>query len=403
MSCVTGLTCINCGVGVPAPDSAGVCPHCDDPFSVLDVQYDLNRVARTMTRVAITARPANHWRYAELLPIDGDDNAFRWPVGWTPLLSADRLAVWVGVQALRLKDDGRNPTGSFKDRASSVGVLHALQGGATRVACASTGNAASSLAGFAAMAGIPATIFVPQKAPDPKIAQLLIYGADVRRVRGSYAQAYDMCSTLCEREGWYNRNCAINPYLVEGKKTCGLELAEQFSDDRVPDWVAVSVGDGCTIAGIGRGLQQMRALGWISRMPRLLGVQAAHVRPVMEAFVSGALPDPSSCGATMADSIDVPVPRNWRKAVREVKASEGAFIGVTDEEIGAAMRATGSLAGVFAEPAAAAAVAGVRAAVESGVIDSGADVVAVITGNGLKDIRGAMQVAGSPRDVEPMA
>ncbi|MCP3902541.1 MAG: threonine synthase [Planctomycetes bacterium] len=402
MGCVTNLTCVRCGGEVPPPASAGTCPACDDPFAVLDVQYDLDRARRTLTRAALAGRPANHWRYHELLPVEPDATALAWPVGFTPLLDATRLAMWAGCAGLRLKDDTRNPTASFKDRASSVGVVHALRAGAERVACASTGNAASSLAGFAAMAGLPATIFVPRSAPEPKVAQLLVYGADVRRVRGSYAEAYELCSRQCAEHGWYNRNCAINPYLVEGKKTCGLEIAEQTAD-RPASWVAVSVGDGCTIAGIGRGLTQMKALGLLAGRPRLLGVQAAGVAPIAEAFTTGSAFDPARAagGSTMADSIDVPVPRNWRKAVREVGISGGAFVHVTDDEIAEAMLATGRLAGVFAEPAAAASVAGVRRAVLDGLIEVTDDVVAVVTGSGLKDIAGAMSVAGEPVEVDP--
>lgn len=358
------------------------------------------RVAKSMTRASLENRPLNHWRYHELLPIEPNEEAFAWPVGWTPIMDTSRLAAWAGCRRFRVKDDGRNPTSSFKDRASSVGVLHAMQAKATRIACASTGNAASSLAGYAAMAGIPSTIFVPQRAPEPKVAQLLIYGADVRRVRGTYAQAYDLCSAECAKNGWYNRNCAINPYLVEGKKTCGLEIAEQTAG-REPDWVAISVGDGCTVAGVAKGLLQMKELGIIGRVPRVLGVQAAGMDPVARAFETGELPKDFS-GQTLADSIDVPVPRNWRKAIKFVKATTGAMVRVSDEEITEAMKAAGRLAGVFAEPAAAASIAGVKRAVADGLIGKGDDVLAVVTGNGLKDIKTAMAIAGQPTEVEPL-
>ncbi|MCA9292284.1 MAG: threonine synthase [Phycisphaerales bacterium] len=399
MTCMSGCVCVVCGKPATLPRSAGVCAHCDDPFAVLEVLFDLGRVRKSMTRSALAARPPNHWRYAELLPLDPDERAFAWPVGWTPVLDAPRLADWTGVGRLRLKDDGRNPTGSFKDRASSVGVARAMQLGDARIACASTGNAASSCAGFAAMAGIGATIFVPQRAPKPKIAQLLIFGADVRRVRGSYAQAYDLCSRSCDEHDWHNRNCAINPYLVEGKKTCGLEIAEQCAT-ALPDWVVVSVGDGCTIAGVAKGLMEMHELGFIERVPRVLGVQAMGVDPIAIAFETGQLPA-NRTAATMADSIDVPVPRNWHKALQRVRACDGAFVRVDDEAIAQAMRATGARAGVFAEPAAAAAVAGVKQAVAQGILDPKADVLAVITGNGLKDVDSAIAVAGEPNEVEP--
>lgn len=399
MNHVSELRCVVCGQPSLAPASAGTCPTCQDGFAVFDVLYDMDRVRRTLTPESLRTRTRFHWRYAELLPIEPDAAAFSWPVGGSPLQETPRLADWLGVRRARVKDEGQNPTASFKDRASSVGVVHAVQGGATRIACASTGNAASSLAGYAARVGLDATIYVPRRAPDPKVAQLLVYGADVRKVRGTYAQAYDLCTRECDAQGWYNRNCAINPYLVEGKKTCGLEIAEQAANDP-PDWVAVSVGDGCTIAGIVKGLQQMHELGFISRVPRVLGVQAEGMDPIARAFETGSLPE-GFTGSTCADSIDVPVPRNWRKAVREVKACNGAFVRTSDSEITEAMLAAGRHAGIFAEPAAAATCSGVKRAVAEKIVAPGSDVLIVSTGSGLKDIATAMRVVGSPAEIDP--
>lgn len=314
-------------------------------------------------------------------------------------MEAPRLATALGVARIRLKDDGRNASASFKDRASSVGVQHALQSGAREIACASTGNAASSLAHCAAAVGLACNIFVPQTVPEGKLAQLLAYGARVFKVKGPYDLAYDLCGTACARFGWYNRNCAINPYLVEGKKTGGLEVAEQCADDP-PDWVAVSVGDGCTIAGIAKGLASMKAVGIVSWSTRVLGVQAAGVAPILAAMTTNRL-DRAAGGTTYADSINCPVPRNWRKAVNAVRESNGAMVAVTDEQIMEAVRVTGRLSGVFAEPAAATAVAGIAEARRKGVIDAKASVVAMITGNGLKDISGALRAVGKPHEIAP--
>ena len=399
MGVIDRVVCIESGAEAPPPRSAGVSPFFDDPFAVLDIEFDLERAGSTLTAGALADRPLNHWRYHELLPVEPDAEAFAWPVGWTPIIEARRLADWAGVRRLRLKDDGRNPTASFKDRASSVGVLHAKQHGATRIACASTGNAASSLAGYAAMAGLPATIFVPERTPVAKLTQLLIYGADVKRVLGTYAQAYDLCSAECDTHNWYNRNCAINPYLVEGKKTCGLEIAEQTSGDE-PDWVVNSVGDGCSIAGVAKGLMQMYALGLCARVPRMLGVQAAGMDPIARAFETGE-PPANFKGAHGSRLYRRARPRNWRKAVKNVRETDGAFARVTDAEIIDAMRVCARLAGVFAEPAAAAAVAGVKRAAADGLLAPDADVLAVITGNGLKDVATAARIAGEPTDVDP--
>jgi threonine synthase len=357
------------------------------------------RARRTLTRRALPSRPRTAWRYAELLPVP--PGARRPPLepGWTPVQDAPRLAEWVGVRRLLVKDEGRNPTASFKDRASAVGVARALSRRAGVVACASTGNAATSLAGAAASVGLPCVIFVPEFAPEPKVAQLLVFGARVLRVRGSYDATWDLCQRACDRHGWYNRNAAVNPSLVEGKKTGGLEIAEQCGD-AIPDWVVVSVGDGCTIAGIGKGLAEMNALGFIPRVPRLLGVQAEGARPLVDAFAAGCdvVPGPA---ATMADSICVGHPRNWRKALARVRESGGAFVAVPDEAIVEAQRETGHRAGLFGEPAAAAALAGLRQAVAEGIVGRRQSALAVLTGSGLKDVRAALRAGGSPAELPP--
>jgi threonine synthase len=334
-----------------------------------------------------------------LLPLDDEFIPRKGYVGWTPIHNAPRLAEAIGIKRLRLKDDGRNPSGSFKDRPSSVGVARALQSGAKAIACASTGNAASSCARAAAVAGIPCYIFVAKFVPEGKLAQLLAYGATVFRVQGTYAEAYDLCNKACTRFGWYNRNAAINPYLVEGKKTGGMELAEQLADDP-PQWVAASVGDGCSIAGMYKGIASMRDIGVTNWSAKMLGVQAAGCDPVARAFETGKL-DRSGGGDTYADSINVAIPRNWRKAVNAVRDSGGTYVAATDEQIMNAVRLTGKLTGVFAEPAAATAVAGVVVARQRGIIGPDADVVAMITGNGLKDVAGAIKAVGKPNDVAP--
>jgi threonine synthase len=367
---------------------------------ILDIGYDLDRVRSGWKGQPLTDRARNQWRYAELLPLEPTAVRYDWPVGFTPLIHSPRLADHLGIRQILLKDEGRNPTGSFKDRSSSVGVSHALQVGAKTIACASTGNAASSLAGHAALAGLPAYIFVPQTAPEPKLAQLQVFGATVFAVNSSYDEAYDLCTKACQEFGWYNRNCAINPVLVEGKKTAGLEIAEQSADfGGVPDWVAVSVGDGCTIAGIWKGLRTMHELDLIDRLPRLLGVQAAQVHPIDYALEHGELPKDEH-GKTIADSIDVHVPRNWRKAVRAIREADGVIVTASDDAILDAMRLAGHH-GVFAEPAASAALAGVVAAIESKTIAPHDRVLTMITGSGLKDTRSAIRAAGRPIQIEP--
>lgn len=402
-STLTRLTCVRCDHSIEVSEAVVqseqwmTCPDCS---SELDIQYDREAVKQAWAKRPLSERPLNHWRYEELLPLAADYIPHHWQVGWTPLINTPRLAKELGVRSLLFKDEGRNPSGSLKDRASSVGVAHALQLGADTVACASTGNAATSLACHAALAGLKARIFVPHTAPEPKLAQLLVYGAKVFAVNGTYDEAYQLCSAACEQFGWYNRNCAINPVLIEGKKTAGLEIAEQAaSSGGVPDWVVVSVGDGCTIAGVWKGLVEMHALGVIDRLPRLLGVQAAGVAPIAYALKHNCLPE--SCdGSTIADSIDVPVPRNWLKAVQSLRGSDGVVVCVTDEQLLDAIK-LGGKHGVFAEPAGAAALAGITAAIESKIIGPNDRVLAMMTGTGLKDIRSSIRAGGEPIQIKP--
>lgn len=400
------LVCVNCGTVYGGSDSRDTpqvwmtCPKCGDAEGILDFQFDLDAVRKAWKENPLAARPRNHWRYAELLPLKSSSIRHDWQVGWTPLIDVDRLAKQLGLKQILFKDEGRNPSASFKDRASSVGVAHALEVGAKTIACASTGNAATSLACHASLAGIQANIFVPSTAPEPKLAQLLVFGARVFAVEGTYDEAYQLCSAACAKFGWYNRNCAINPVLVEGKKTGGLEAAEQTAAiGAIPDWVAVSVGDGCTIAGIWKGLAEMHALGVIDRLPRLLGVQAEGVAPIPYALEHDKLPAPGD-GTTMADSIDVQVPRNWKKAVNALRAAHGVVKCVSDEQILDAIRLAGKH-GVFAEPAAAAALAGVVVALDDKTIKPGETVLTMVTGSGLKDIRSSIRAGGQPIRVKP--
>jgi threonine synthase len=376
------------------------CLKCGPADGVLDVCYDLDQIKAAWQARPLDQRARNHWRYEELLPLKPSAVRNDWSVGYTPIINSERLARQMGVCQLLFKDEGRNPTASFKDRASSVGVAHALQVGAKTIACASTGNAASSLAGHAALAGMPAIIFVPQTAPEPKVAQLQVFGATVFAVKSTYDAAYDLCSKACQEFGWYNRNCAINPVLVEGKKTAGLEIAEQCREmGTVPDWVAVSVGDGCTIAGIWKGLNQMHELGVIDRLPRLLAAQAAEVAPLEYAMEHNELPPPGT-GKTIADSIDVHVPRNWRKAIRAIKDADGVLVKASDEAILDAMRTAGRQ-GVFAEPAAAASLAAVVSAIDARIVGPDDRVLVMITGSGLKDTKNAIRAGGKPIVIEP--
>lgn len=394
------LRCTLCRSEYEATPTTYTCSRCGDA-GILEVEYDYDYARARLGRDSLAANPEwNMWRYLPLLPVHPASGRPNLRVGGTPLYRADRYARAVGLEEVWVKDDGLNPTGSLKDRASALGVVKAMEAGASAVACSSTGNAGSSLAGNAAAAGLPSYVFVPDRAPKGKLAQLLLFGARVVAVKGSYEDAFRLSMEAIRRWGWYNRNAALNPYLVEGKKTVALEIAEQLGW-RVPDWVVVSVGDGCTIAGVGKGFFDLHDCGLTDRVPRLLGVQAQGCAPIYRAFQAGGeewVPEPEG---TLADSIAVGVPRNPIKALRAVRRSGGEMVAVSDEEILEAMRLLASSAGVFAEPAAAAAFAGLARARREGIVAAGEVVVGIVTGNGLKDVANALRAAGEPIHIPP--
>lgn len=391
------LSCVACGQTYQPTKGLYTCPTCGIA-GILDVVYDYDQAAAELTRAALAANPERSlWRYLPLLPVAGS-GIQPLQVGWTPLVRSPRLNQALGMPHLLIKEEGRNPTGSFKDRSSALGVARALEEGEQVITCASTGNAASSLAGFCASAGLASYIFVPTTAPEAKVAQLLIYGAQVLLVEGTYDEAYYLCNEAAERFGWYNRNCAINPYLMEGKKTVSFEIAEQLNWE-VPDWVIMAVGDGCSIAGAYKGFAELHRIGLIDRLPRFLGVQATGSAPMVGLYESGTLQP--VIPATQADSIAVGEPRNSVKALRGIRESGGSMLRVADEQILQGMQLLAAHSGIFAEPAGSAAFAGLLQARESGLIGATERVVVVATGNGLKDIRSAMQVTQAPARIPP--
>lgn len=399
---LSSLVCAVCGQAYePAPD-AGACPKCG---GILEVTYDYDFIRRRLRRAVLAERRGGGmWRYRELLPVSGAAAeamaAKGLAVGGSPLYESPRLAKALGLDRLWIKDDGVNPTASLKDRASAMAVAKAREAGAKIIACSSTGNAASSLAGNAAAAGMETYIFVPARAPKGKVAQLLMFGARVISVEGTYEDTFRLSAQAIDRWGWYNRNAAINPYLSEGKKTVSYEIAEQLGW-QIPDYVALSVGDGCTIAGVWKGFKDLYAAGLTDKLPRLISVQAAGCCPVNRAIETGSEILEPMAEDTIADSIAVGVPRNFLKAVRAVKESGGFTVNVSDGEILEAMALLGRTCGVFGEPAGVTGAAGVKKAAEAGLLPAGATVVSIVTGNGLKDIATAISAAPAPIRVKP--
>lgn len=392
MKNVISAVCVSCGAEHEATPNVTTCKKCG---GILDIKYDYKYIKSQVTKDMMADRKENSmWRYKEFLPVTGEAKRPKLRVGWSPMYKSERLAEQLGIKELYIKDDGINPTASLKDRASAMAVVKAEEAGVDTIACSSTGNAASSLAGNSAAAGFKTYIFVPERAPKGKVSQLMIFGATVISVKGSYEDTFRLSAEAIERWGWYNRNAAINPYLMEGKKTVALEIAEQLNW-KMTDYVALSVGDGCTIGGVWKGFKDLYAAGFIDKLPKIISVQAAGCFPINRAFRADKPWEPMEEN-TIADSIAVGVPRNPTKALNAIRESGGIAIEVTDEEILATMKYLGRNCGVFGEPAGVAGTAGLKKACEMGMIPKDATVTSIVTGNGLKDTVNAIKAAGEP-------
>jgi threonine synthase len=346
------------------------------------------------------------WRYLPLLPV-GDPGGLNSPIhmaGFTPIYSVSGLAKKIGLEYLWIKDESRNPTASFKDRASAIVVSRAREIGADIVVTASTGNAGAALAGMSAAIGQKAVIFAPRTAPPAKIAQLLIYNATVYLVNGTYDDAFDLTIQAADEFGWYCRNTGYNPFTAEGKKTAALEIWEWMSHIgpgiTKPLSIFVSVGDGNIISGLHKGFLDLYELGWLEHIPRIYGVQAAGSAAIANAYFAGTEHITAVSANTIADSISVDLPRDGVRAVRAVSQTGGGYIIVNDDEIVSAIAELG-IAGIFAEPAGATAYAGVVKAFQTGLLQPDDPILAMNTGSGLKDIRAAMKAVKEPLIIEP--
>lgn len=376
------LRCFRCDRQYPFTTDAYLCPACgpgspsDDP-GVLDVGYDYTAATRHFRDALESTRPVGIFRYRALLPVSvgGSDLA----AGNTPLVAADRIAAPLGLGRLYLKDETRNPTRCLKDRATAVAVAMARVAGSGELYCASAGNAAISLAGFCAHAGLPCHVYVPSYASPERLAWLEAYGADIHVSSGDYDSAYAEAEEAGQRNGWYSRNCAFNPFLVEGKKTVAFEIAEAL-DWNAPDTVVAPVGDGCTLAAIGKGFRELRKLGLLDRVPRLVGAQAKAMRPMVRRW--RRMPGEDS-GLTDAASINVRRPRNALRLLEELGHAGGDLVAVTDESIGLAQARLAREAGIVVEFTAAAGLAALDS--ESGAQSRRDDTVVVVLTGGRID------------------
>jgi threonine synthase len=392
--------CASCGASFSELDPRARC----DCGGLLEVQHDPPGVTGPALRQRLDGRLGSRhpldqsgvWRFRELVLPGAGDSAVSHPEGNTPLLARARIADWAGVAGLRLKHEGHNPTGSFKDRGMTVGVTQARRIGARAVACASTGNTSAALAAYGAQAGIPVLVFVPAgQVALGKLAQSLAYGAKTLLVRGDFDACLRLVQQVADELGAYLLN-SINPFRVEGQKTIVLELLQQC-EWRVPDWIALPAGNLGNTAAFGKALTEARALGLIDRLPRLAAIQAAGAAPFALGFREGFSRRHRVTAETVATAIKIGDPASWDRAVRSIRETDGVVTAVTDAEILEA-KAIVDATGVGCEPASAASVAGVRALRAQGIIAPEADVVAVLTGHVLKD-PGAL--LSYHRDTEP--
>lgn len=386
-----------------------VCPACSagqremEPLvGLLRCIYDYDSLSKQFGRELLAdRREMGFGRWIELLPIKSSDSLPPLITASTPLRSVQRLRNHLGLNGLWVKDDTVLPTASFKDRASALVVAVAREKGRDTVVTASTGNAATALAGQAASVNMESVIFVPASAPPAKLTQIAVYGGRLIPIKGTYDEAFELSIKASLEFGWYNRNTAYNPYTVEGKKTAALEIWEQMGY-RAPDWVVVPTGDAVILAGIEKGFADLAATRLIKRVPRLAVVQAAGCQPIVRAVESGSpVITPERRPNTIADSISVGVPRAGRWALRAIASTKGVAVAVEDDEIVSAIALLGRMTGIFAEPAAATAIAGLVKLASKGTFRPQETVVALVTGNGLKDVPAAMKSVSFPKPIEP--
>jgi len=391
------VRCIECGKVHDTSRPAYACSSCGN---LLEVRLDRKEAVRRLEKSDFRSRPLSVWRYRELIPVDERARVFSMSEGGTPLLNCSRLAGLIKIKSLLVKFDGMNPTGSFKDRGMTVGITKAKEIGKKIVTCASTGNTSASLAAYAGLAGMKCVVLIPEgKVALGKLAQAMMHGATVLSVRGNFDQALEMVMESSEKLGMYVLN-SVNPFRIEGQKTAAYEICDQLGG-RAPEHLYIPVGNGGNSAAYWKGFAEYESFGIVRSHPVIRGIQAAGSAPIAHMFESGsenlapvAEPD------TVATAIRIGNPANWKKTVRAIKESGGRASTVTDDEILDAQKMLAKHEGIFAEPAGAAALAGVIKNLKSGELDRTSEVVCVSTGHGLKDPDVAVAQSVKPRTIE---
>lgn len=381
------LRCIRCGTVYPAQEIRYSC-QCG---GMLDLEQELaalkGKVSKDLFAGRLGARVLPYssgvWRYKELILSIADEHIVSRPEGNTNIYHSHSIEKWVGSQALYLKHEGENPTGSFKDRGMTVGVTQARALGCTLVACASTGNTSSSLAAYAALGGLKTLILVPQgKISLGKLSQTLAYGAITLEVKGDFDVAMSLVREVCDRYDVYLLN-SVNPFRIEGQKSAVIELLEQRGWE-VPDWIVLPAGNLGNLSAFAKGLYELKELGFIDRLPRLAAIQARGANPFYQSFLEGFRERKRLAPHTIATAIRIGDPVSYERAVRALRWTNGIVAEVTDQEIMDA-KVMVDMAGIGCEPASASSVAGVKKLIAEGIIKPRQTVVGILTGNLLKD------------------
>ncbi len=398
--------CVDCGSIFTATEATYLCPVCgpkntadQPPRGVLKTIYNYDEISAQLKGNELYHHLSSK-RFIDILPLKSNDSRPQLKVGNTPLYNADSLDGQKLGSTLYLKDDSQNATFSFKDRASEIVSAYALEQGLNTIVAASTGNAGSSLAGICASNKQRAIIFVPAAAPKAKLTQIVMYGASIIPVNGTYDNAFDLSIEATKLFGWYNRNTAFNPFTIEGKKTVSLELYGQMGCT-LPDRIFVPVGDGVIISGVYKGLEDLLKLGIISTMPVVVAVQAEGSDNIIRNYKSATFEVRPS--HTVADSISVDIPRNFFMAASFLKKYNGETISVSDNEIITASGALSRNTGIFAEPAAACAFAGFLKYKTENRLPQGSKNMVLLTGSGLKDLNSVQPLISMPEAISPDA
>ncbi len=379
---VTHLECANCQLRHEAQRLLNLCRECGKP---LLVRYDLERAQRTLTKESLRARRADLWRYREVLPVENDENIVTLGEGWTPLLRARNLGKEIGFDELYIKDESQNPTQSFKARGMSAAVSMAKELGAQKLAVPSAGNAAGALAAYAARAGLECFIFMPGDTPRANVVECEQTGAHVTLMDGLITDCGAEVARRKEAEGWFDVSTLKEPYRVEGKKTLGYELAEQFNWE-LPDVIIYPTGGGTGLIGMWKAFAEMEAMGLIgTKRPRMVTVQASGCAPIVTAFQAGSrFADEFPNAETVASGLRVPKAIGDFLILDALRESGGTALAVTDEELIAATREIGAAEGVFCAPEGAACLPALRRLIEAGDVKSNERVVLFNTGAGVK-------------------